>query len=79
VKTKHEKWVEWVNDTEPKGSIVYDELLKREWKPVNVFKSNDDGELLWIVSFEDDFWICEFDTEEELNLFIKHLELEVIA
>jgi hypothetical protein len=45
--------------------------MRRDGEPVSIIHTNETGEWQWAVSFEDEFWMDAFPTEQEARDFVK--------
>ena len=63
---------------EDNDKYTLEEAFKRAGEPVMIFPSDETGELQWVVSLEDSFWMDAFPTEAEAREFVEVIGWPVI-
>jgi hypothetical protein len=51
----------------------YSEAILRAGEPVDIYESDETGELQWVVSLEDGFWMDAFTSREEAENLVAEM------
>ncbi len=57
----------------------YDEAIRRAGEPVDIYESDETGELQWVVALEDGFWMDSFPTQAEAENLVKEMGWPIIG
>lgn len=57
----------------------YSEAILRAGEPVDIYESDETGELQWVVALEDGFWMDAFPTKEEAERLVEEMGWPIIG
>lgn len=57
----------------------YSEAILRAGEPVDIYESDETGELQWVVALEDGFWMDAFTSREEAERLVEEMGWPIIG
>lgn len=57
----------------------YSEAIRRAGEPVDIYESDETGELQWVVTLEDGFWMDAFTSREDAENLVAEMGWEIIG
>ena len=57
----------------------YHEAIRRAGEPVEIYESDETGELLWAVALEDGFWMDSFPSKVDAENLVAEMKWPIIG